>query len=123
MDRVLLQGADHFETGAIADVGEPRVAVASEVTLQDAPVLGSVEKGAPLFELEHARRRFLGVQLRHAPVVEHLAAAHRVAKVHLPVVLGVHVAERGGDAAFGHHRVRLAEERFAHESRLGALRR
>ena len=33
----------------------------------------------------------------------------------LPVVAIVDVGERGGDAAFGHHRVRLAEQRLAHE--------
>ena len=33
MDRVLLQGADHFQAGAVADVGEPGVAVTAEVAL------------------------------------------------------------------------------------------
>ena len=65
----------------------------------------------------------LRVQLGHAPVVHVLAAAHRVGEVHLPAVAVVHVAQRGGDAALGHHRVRLAEERLAHEPDLDARRR
>ena len=59
--------------------------------------------------------RLLGVELRHAPVVEHFAAAHGVAEVHLPVVLGVDVAHGGGAAAFGHDGVGLAEEGLAHQ--------
>src|SRR5207245_5408936 len=55
------------------------------------------------------------MELRHAPVVQHLPAPHRVAEVDLPVVLRVHVPEGGGDAALGHHGVGLAEERLADE--------
>jgi len=53
------------------------------------------------------------VEFGHAVVVEHFAAAHGVAEVHLPVVLGVDVAHRRGHAAFGHDRVGLAEQRLA----------
>ena len=63
------------------------------------------------------------MQLGHPPVVEVLAAAHRVGEVHAPVVAVVDVRHRGGHAAFGHHRVRLAEERFADEADAHALRR
>ena len=119
-DGGVLERADHLETGAVADVREPRVTVAAEVALQDETVLGAVEESAPFLELEHAVRRFLRVQLRHAPVVQELAAAHGVAEVDLPVVLGPDVAERRGDAAFGHDRVRLAEERLADDRRLRA---
>ena len=115
MDPVVLQRADHLEAGAITHVCQARVAMAAEVALQDSPVLGAIEERAPALELQHALGRLLRVQLRHAPVVQHLAAAHRVAEVHLPVVLGPHVAERGRDATFGHHRVRLAEKRLADE--------
>ena len=120
---MVLERADHLEAGAVADVREARVAVAAEVALGDEAVLGAIEERAPLLELEHALRRLLRVELRHAPVVEHLAAAHGVAEVDLPVVLGPHVAERGGDAALGHDRVRLAEERLADEADRHALRR
>ena len=39
-----------------------------------------------------------------------------------PVVGLVHVGHRRGDSAFGHHRVRLAEQRFANHADLRALR-
>src|SRR5664280_606592 len=55
------------------------------------------------------------MELGHAPVVEHLAAPHGVAEVDLPVVLGLDVPEGGGDAALGHHRVGLAQQRLAHQ--------
>jgi hypothetical protein len=62
-------------------------------------------------------------QLSHAPVVEELASAHRVAEMHLPVVLGIDVAERGGDAALRHDRVGLAEQRLADQRGLRAVSR
>ena len=110
---LLLQGADQLEAGAVADVGEPRVLVAAEVALADPAVLGAVEQRAPGLELPDPVGRLLRVQLGHPPVVEELAAAHGVAEVHLPVVVAVDVAHRGGDAALGHHGVRLAEQRLA----------
>ena len=116
VDAVILQRADHLEAGAVADVGQPRIAVAAEVALQDASVLRPIEHRAPRFELADAVGRFLRVQLRHAPVVHVLAAAHRVGEMDLPVVAVVDVGQRGGDAALGHHRVRLAEERLADEA-------
>ena len=89
--------------------------MAAEVALEDAPVLGAIEQGAPALELEHAVGRFLGMQLRHAPVVHVLAAAHRVGEVDLPVVAVVDVGERGGDAALGHDGVRFSQQRLADE--------
>ena len=102
------------------DVGQAGVAVAAEVALADLARRGAVEKGTPLLELVHALGGFLGVQFRHPPVVEELAAAHRVAEMDLPVVLGPQVAQGGGDAAFGHDRVGLAEEAAAYEGGAGA---
>ena len=55
-------------------------------------------------------RCLLGVQFGHPPVVQELAAAHRVAVVDLPVVVRVHVAHGRRAAALGHDRVRLAEQ-------------
>ena len=92
----------------------------AEIALGDQPVGSAVEQRAPLLELVDARRRLLRVQLGHAPVVEHLAAAHRVAEVDLPVVLGIHVAHGGSRTALGHHGVRLAQERLADQSDVGA---
>ncbi len=119
-DRALLKGADHLQAGAVADVGEARVAVAAEVALGDLAFLGAVEERAPTLEFPHPVGRFLGVQLRHPPVVEHLAAAHRVAEMHLPVVFAPDVAHRRGDAAFGHDGVRLAEQGLADDGGLRA---
>ena len=112
-DRALLQGADQLQAGAVADVGEAGVAVAAEVALADQPVRRAVEQRAPVLELADPVGRLLRVQLRHPPVVEHLPAAHGVAEVHPPVVLGVEVGHRRGDAALGHDRVRLAEQGLA----------
>jgi hypothetical protein len=60
--------------------------------------------------LHDARRRFLGVDLGHAPIIEEFSAAHGVAKVHHPIVARIDVAQRGRHSAFGHHRVRFAEQ-------------
>ena len=115
----VLHGADQLEAGAVADVGEAGVAVAAEVALEDSAVRRAVEERSPVLELVDAIGRLLGVQLRHPPVVQHLAAAHRVAEVDLPVVLGPDVAHGRGDATFGHDGVGLAEQRLADERRCG----
>ena len=89
--------------------------MAAEVALQDATVGGPVEQGTPSLELVDAVGSLERVQLRHAVVVEHLAPAHGVAEVHLPIVFWPHVAHGGGGAALGHDGVRLAEEGLAYE--------
>ena len=116
VDAVLLERADHLEAGAVADVREARILVTAEVALEDAAVLRAIEERAPLLELVDAVGRFHRVELRHAPLIQVAAALHRVAEVDLPVVLRLDVAERGGDAAFGHDGVRLAEQRLADEA-------
>ena len=123
VDAVILQRANHLEAGAIADVRQARIFVAAEVPLKNPAVLGAVEERAPCFEFAHAFRRFFGVQLRHAPVVEVLAAAHGVGKMNSPVVAIVDVGQGRGNAAFGHHGVGFAEQRFADHSHLGAVGR
>ncbi len=123
MNAVVLQRADQFQPGAVADVRQPRVAVAAEITLENFPVLRAVKNRAPGFEFMDARRGFLGVQFGHAPVVDVLAAAHRVGEMDLPVVAVVHVAQRRRHAALSHDRVRLAKERFADQPDFHARRR
>ena len=120
---VILERADHFEAGAIPHVREARVGVPAEVALQDAAVGRTVEQRPPRLQLAHPRRRLLRVQLRHAPVVQILPAAHGVGEVHAPAVAVVHVGERRRDAALGHHRVRLAEQRLAHHAHAPSQRR
>ena len=114
--RVVLQRADQLEPGAVADVRQPRIAVAAEVALVDPAVRRAIEDGAPCLELAHAIGRFLRVDLRHAPVVDVLPAAHGVGKMHPPVVAVVVVAHGRRHAAFRHHGVSLAEERFADQT-------
>ena len=120
VDAVILQRADHLQAGAVADVRQPRIAVAAEVALQDSAVVGAIEQRAPCFEFAHAFRRFFGVQFGHAPVVEILAAAHGVGEMDAPVVAIVHIGQCCRDAAFGHHGVRFAEKRFADHADLHA---
>lgn len=113
VDAVILEGADHFEAGAIADVGEAGVAVAAEVALEDFAVVGAIEEGAPGFEFADTIGGFAGVEFGHAPVVEVLAAAHGVGEVDAPTVAVVDVGHGGGDTALGHDGVGFAEERLA----------
>jgi hypothetical protein len=55
-------------------------------------------------------------------LLRQLAAAHGVAKMNPPVVLGVNIAHGRCDAAFGHDGMRFAEQRLAYERCLNALR-
>ena len=123
MDAVVLQRADHFQAGAIADMRQPRIFVAAEISLQNAPVFRAIEDRAPGFEFAHAIGRFLGVQLRHAPIIDVLPAAHGVGEMHFPVVAIIDIGERRRDAAFGHDGVRFAEQRFANHPDRNAGRR
>ena len=116
VDAVVLQRADHLQPGAVAHVRQPRVLVPAEVALEDAAVRGAIEQRAPGLQLADPVRRLLGVQLGHAPVVDVLAAAHRVGEMHPPVVAVVHVGQRRRDPALGHHGVRLPQKRLAHQS-------
>ena len=47
VDGVVLQRADQLEAGAIADVRQPRIAMAAEVALVDAAVRRAIEHRAP----------------------------------------------------------------------------
>src|SRR5256885_17013033 len=113
MNAVVLKGADHFQTGAVADMREPWIFVTAEVALKNARVFRAIEDSAPGFQFADAIRRFPGVELRHSPIIDVLAAAHRVGEVDLPAIAVVHVRQSGRDAAFGHYRVRFAEQTLA----------
>ena len=116
VNTVVLQCANHFQTSPIAYVREPWIFVAAEISLQNPPILCSIEHCAPRFKFADTRGCFLGMQFGHAPIVDVLAAAHRVGEMHLPVIAIVDVGERRGDAAFGHYRVRFAEKTFANHA-------
>ena len=49
VDAVVLQGADHLEAGAVADVGEARITVSAEIALRNLAFLGAIEHRAPGF--------------------------------------------------------------------------
>ena len=123
VDRVLLERANHFQSGAVAHVGEARITVAAEIALENQSFLGAVEQRAPFFQFQYALGGFLGVDLSHTPVVQQLPAAHGVAKMDFPVVLGVDITHGCGDATFRHDGVSFTEERLADESRSDPLGR
>ena len=123
MNGVLLKGTDHLQTGTVAHMGEARVAVPAKVALKNTPVFGPIKKRPPLFKFQNPVRRLLGVELGHAPVVEHLAATHGIPEMDLPVVLLVDVAQGCGDPALGHDRMRLPEQRFTDKSGFDTGRR
>src|SRR5689334_20664108 len=78
MNAVVLQGADHFQAGAVPHMRQAWIPVPAEVALENAPVLSSIKNGSPGLQLAHPRRGFFGVQFRHAPIVNVLPAAHRI---------------------------------------------
>ena len=116
VNAVVLQRADHLQPGAVADVREPRIFVAAEIALENAPVRRAVEDRAPRFEFAHAVGGLACVQFGHAPVVDVLPAAHRVGEMDAPAIALIDIGERRSDAALGHDRVRLAEQGFANHA-------
>ena len=110
MDSVILQSADHFQAGAIADVREARIFMAAKISLQNPAILCAVENRPPGLEFAHPRRRLPRMQLRHPPIIDVLPAAHGVGEMDFPVIAIVHVGERRRDPAFGHHGVGFAEQ-------------
>jgi hypothetical protein len=123
MDAVVLQGSNHLQPGAIADMRQPRILMPAEVPLENAAILRSIEDRAPSFQFTNAIRRFLRVQFSHAPVVDVLPAAHRISEMDLPTIAIVHVREGGRDATFRHHRVRFPQQTFANHPDRNASRR
>src|SRR5438445_9958671 len=105
MHAAVLERANHFQTRAIAYVTKPFVSVAAKRSLQNISVGSPIEKRAPLFQFPHPLGRFLRMYLGHAPVVQELAAAHRVAKMRAPIVRSIDIGHRRRDAAFSHEGV------------------
>jgi hypothetical protein len=118
----VLEGPDHLQPGAVADVGQARVGVTAERPLEDPAVARPVEHGAPALQLTDPVRRLLCVELGHPRIVQELAADHRVAEVGLPGVLLGDVGQRRRDATLGHDRVGLAEQRLADDADAGTRR-
>ena len=63
------------------------------------------------------------MQFGHAPIIDILAAAHRVGKVDLPIIGLIHRAQRRCNATFGHHGVGFPKKRFANQPHLDSSRR
>src|SRR5687767_6745759 len=110
MNAAILQRANHLQPSAIADVAESFVGVSAKCTLQNVAAAGAIEQRTPLFQLTYTIRRLPRVNLGHAPAVQKLSAAHRVAKVRAPVVSRIDVSHRGGNTTFSHYRVGLRSE-------------
>src|SRR5258708_19533711 len=100
---------------------QPTEGVTAEGALQDLSILRAIEKRSPLLQLAHALGSWLGMDVRHEPVVKHLSTAHGVAKMSAPIVRRVHVGHRRSDAAFCHDGMRLTQERFANYAHSRAL--
>src|ERR1044071_8880136 len=109
MNTPVLQGADHFEAGAVADVTESLEGVPPKRSLQDVAITGAVKQRAPLLQLMDPLWSLLRMNLGHAPVVQKLAAAHRVAEVRAPIIGPIYVGHRGRNSAFSHDSVGLTE--------------
>ena len=87
--------------------------MAAKIALKNSTVHSSIEDRPPAFQFADAFGRLLGMQFSHAPVVDVLAAAHRVGKVNLPIIALIDGGEGGGHAPLGHYRMRLAEQGLA----------
>src|SRR5215831_3365379 len=110
MDSMVLQCADHLQARSVTDMRQPRIPMTPEITLQDPPIVRTIEKGTPCFQFSDACRSFLCVQFCHSPVAQVLAPAHRVGKVNAPAIAIVHVSHRCGNTTLRHDGVRFAEE-------------
>jgi hypothetical protein len=120
---VVLKRANHFQSRAIANVGEPWISVATEISLQDSPILRAVKERSPRFKFANAIGRFLGMQFRHAPIVDVLAAAHCVGEVHFPIVTLINVCKRRSNSTLGHYCVRFAQKGLANKANANACSR
>ena len=110
LNAAILERSNHLEARSVAYMTQPLVSMPAKSALEDLAFVGAIEKSAPLLEFTDAVGSFLRVELSHAPVVEHFAAAHGVAEMRAPIVGRVNIGHGRRNAAFGHHRVRFAEQ-------------
>ena len=115
MYAMVLQRTDHLQPGAIANMRQPGIAMPAKIALQNAAIAGAIEQGAPGFEFAHAGRSFLGMQLRHAPVIQILASAHGVGKVNAPAVPIVYIGHGRGDSTLCHDGMCFAQKRLRND--------
>src|SRR5690242_18258394 len=105
MNTVILKGADHLQARAIADVSQSWIFVSAEISLQDLSIFSSIEDRAQRFQFTNAGRGFFGMELGDTPIVDVLAATHRIGEMDSPVISAVCGAQRSGNSAFSHHGV------------------
>ncbi len=121
VDGMVLQGANHLQAGTVANVRQAWIAMPTKVALQDAPVFRAVEQRTPFLQQIDFRWRLLGMQLGHAPVIEHLAATHGIAEMRLPVIAGVDIGQGRRDAPFCHDSMGLAQQGLTDQSNRDTL--
>ncbi len=117
VDAVVLERADQFEPGAIADVSETWIFVAPKLRWRMRPS-GVRSKTAPQASSSRTRSgasRACSSAMRQ--LLTYSPAAHGVGEVDAPIVPVIHICQRRRDAALGHDGVRFAEQRFANHSR------
>ena len=113
VNSMVLERAYHLQSGSIADMRQPGIPVPTEVSLQNPAVWRAIKKRTPCLEFAYALWRFPGVQFSHPPIIQILSTAHRIREMNSPVIAIVNVGQGCRDAAFRHHRVRFAQQRFA----------
>ena len=123
VNAVILQCANQLKAGSVTNVRQARIAVSTEVALQDLAFLGAVKDGAPGFEFQYARGRLLGMVFNHDGVVQVLAAAHGVCEVDFPVVAVIDIAHGRSHATLSHHGVRFTKQGLANHANLDARSR
>ena len=108
MYAMVLQRADHLQSRPISDMRQPWISMSAKIALQNAAIARAIEKGAPRFEFTHTGGRFLGMELRHPPVIQILTAAHSISKMNTPAVPVVYICHGRGYSTLCHHGMRFA---------------
>src|SRR6516164_6153096 len=121
MNAVVLEGANHFQSRPVPNMGESGIFMPSKVPLEDPSVRCSVKQGSPGFQLIDTSGCFPRVKFCHPPVIHVLTAPHRIGKMDLPVVPVIHIGEGCGNATFRHYRVCFSQQGFAYQANRNAM--
>jgi hypothetical protein len=114
---VVLKRSDHFETGAVAHMGQPWIPVSAEISLVDKSFFRTVEDSAPGLKEPNAFRGEFGMEFGHAPDIEEFSTPHGITEVDFPMIALIHIGKGSGYASFGHDRMGLPQERFHYDTR------
>src|SRR6266545_2216467 len=102
MNTSILKCADHLEPGAIPNMTKTLESMTAKGTLQDVAIAGAIKERAPLFQFTNTIGSFLRMNLGHAPVVQKLPAAHRIAKMRAPIIRSVDIRHRRRNTTLSH---------------------